>query len=108
MEQKQESIHITLTHLQQHEYEVIWRINPVKCLSAYWCVCVCVYSFKGACGCKHSALYVVTVNGRMHRNENSWPKQRILDVLRRKPKPKMLCNNYFIKYYKVIFLRLLI
>ncbi len=27
-------------------------------------VCVCVKSFKGACGCKHSALYVVTVNGK--------------------------------------------
>ncbi len=30
---------------QQHEIKVIWRINPLECLSAYWCVCVCV------CGC---------------------------------------------------------
>ncbi len=24
----------------QHEIRVIWRINPLKCLSTYWCVCV--------------------------------------------------------------------
>ncbi len=41
-----------------------------------------------------SALYVVTVNGGMHRDVNSGPKPRILDVLGRKPKPKMLCNIY--------------
>ncbi len=29
----------------------------------------------------------------IHRNVNSWPKQIVLDVLGRKPKPKMLCNN---------------
>ncbi len=60
VEQKQVSIHITLTHFSatgmQHEFKIIWRINPLKCLSAYVyvCVCVCVWvwvrSFKGACG----------------------------------------------------------
>ncbi len=35
----------------------------------------------------------------MHRNENSWPKPRILDVLGRK---RFVIIIYFIKYYKVI------
>ncbi len=60
MEQKQESIHITLTHFQQHEFKVIWRINPLKCLSAYVCVCDTIKEHVVA----NSALYVAIVNGR--------------------------------------------
>ncbi len=55
MEQKQESRYITITIFQQHEFKVIWRINPLKCVVCGVCVCVCVCvcnPLKGACGCK--------------------------------------------------------
>ncbi len=48
------------------------------------CVCVCVCDSLKEHVVANSALYVVTVNGRMHRDENSGPKQRILDVLGQK------------------------
>ncbi len=53
------------------------------------CVCVCDPLKEHVVA--NSALDVVTVSGR---NYNSGPKHRILDVLGRKPKLKMLCNNY--------------
>ncbi len=38
----------------------------------------------------------------MHRNENSGPKQRIMDVLENQNRKCFVIIIYLIKYYKVI------
>ncbi len=54
------------------------------------CILVCVCNPLKEHVVANSALYVVTVNG----SDPILGRNRILDVLGRKPKPKMLCNNY--------------